>query len=67
MQENIPDYYNNLDKTYSIEESKIDYNNFCVIETFIKSIGWLFLAAKGHSCAYFSFKNKLIEKKWLIP
>ena len=52
---------------YTIEESEIGYKNFCVIETFIKSIEWLYLAAKGHRRAYFYLKNNLLEKKWLIP
>ena len=52
---------------YTKEESELGYKNFCVIETFIKSVEWLYLAAKGHRRAYFSFKNNLIEKKWLIP
>jgi len=38
---------------YSIEESEIVYENFCVIENLIYSIEWLYLAAKGHSRAYF--------------
>jgi len=52
---------------YSFEESEIGYENFCVVETFIKSIEWLYLAAKGHRRAYFSLKNNSLEKKWLIP
>jgi len=52
---------------YTIEESETGYENFCVIETFIKSIEWLYLAAKGHRRAYFSLKNNSLEKKWLIP
>ena len=52
---------------YSIEESEIGYKNFCVIETFIRSIEWLYLASKGHRRAYFSLKNNSLEKKWLIP
>ena len=52
---------------YTIEESEVGYENFCVIETFIKSIEWLYLAAKGHRRAYFSLKNNSLEKKWLIP
>ena len=52
---------------YSLEESEIGYKNFCVIETFIKSIEWLYLAAKGHRRAYFSLEKNLIKKKWLIP
>ena len=52
---------------YSKEESEAGYKNFCVIEVFIKSIEWLYLAAKGHRRAYFSIKNNSLEKKWLIP
>ena len=52
---------------YSLEESELGYKNFCVIETFIKSIEWLYLAARGHRRAYFSLKNNSLEKKWLIP
>ena len=52
---------------YTLEESEIGYKNFCVIETFIESIEWLYLAAKGHRRAYFSLKNNSLEKKWLIP
>ena len=52
---------------YSIEESETGYKNFCVIETFIKSIEWLYLAAKGHRRAYFLLKKDSLEKKWLIP
>ena len=52
---------------YSKEESEMGYRNFCVVETFIKSIEWLYLAAKGHRRAYFLLKNNSLEKKWLIP
>ena len=52
---------------YSIEESEIGYKNFCVIENFINSIEWLYLAAKGHRRALFNLNNNLIEKKWINP
>ena len=52
---------------YSIEESEIGYKNFCVVEIFIESIEWLYLAARGHRRAYFTLKNSSVEKKWLIP
>ena len=52
---------------YSIEESEIGYNNFCVVEIFITSIEWLYLAARGHRRARFVLKDKLVNKKWLIP
>ena len=52
---------------YTKEESEIGYKNFCVIEIYIKSIEWLYLAAKGHRRAYFNLNKKQLEKKWLIP
>jgi len=52
---------------YTIEESEIGYKNFCVIEFFIESIEWLYLAAKGHRRALFKLKENTIQKKWLIP
>ena len=52
---------------YTIQESEFGYENFCVIETYIKSIEWLYLAAKGHRRAYFNLSKKQLEKKWLIP
>jgi pyridoxamine 5'-phosphate oxidase len=52
---------------YTIEESEIGYKSFCVIEIYIKSIEWLFLAAKGHRRAYFNLNKTQLEKKWLIP
>ena len=52
---------------YSLKESEIGYKNFCVIETFIQSIEWLYLAAKGHRRAYFTIENNFVKKKWLIP
>ena len=52
---------------YSIEESEIGYKNFCVVEFFIESFEWLYLAARGHRRAYFTLKNSSVEKKWLIP
>ena len=52
---------------YTLEESESGYKNFCLIETFITSIEWLYLAAKGHRRAYFYLKKDSIDKKWMIP
>ena len=52
---------------YSIEESEVGYKNFCVVETFITSIEWLYLAAKGHRRANFDFINNSVKKRWLLP
>ena len=61
LSKNIDDF------KYSIEESEIGYKNFCLVENFINSIEWLYLAAKGHRRAFFSLNNDLIEKKWINP
>ena len=52
---------------YTIEESEIGYRNFSVVECFIISIEWLYLASKGHRRAKFFFKDNHVDKKWLIP
>ncbi len=58
----------NVDNSkYTIEESESGYKNFCVIEAYIKSIEWLYLASKGHRRAYFNLNNNQLEKKWLVP
>tara|TARA_B110000438_G_C15676490_1_gene590427 strand:- start:13 stop:618 length:606 start_codon:yes stop_codon:yes gene_type:complete len=61
----ISDKIENL--KYTIEESQAGYENFCVIETKIKSIEWLYLAAKGHRRAKFEYIENEIKKKWLTP
>ena len=61
LSKNIDDF------KYSIEESEIGYKNFCLVENFISSIEWLYLAAKGHRRAHFNLINNSLEKKWLIP
>ncbi|MDC1476015.1 pyridoxamine 5'-phosphate oxidase family protein [Pelagibacteraceae bacterium] len=52
---------------YSTEESEFGYQNFCLVENFINTIEWLYLAAKGHRRAFFKLNNDLIEKKWINP
>ncbi len=52
---------------FTIEDSEIGYKNFCVIEFFMESIEWLYLAAKGHRRAFFGLEKNAIQKKWLIP
>ena len=56
--------YDNFD--FSKEESEEGYKNFCVIKCKIKSIEWLYLAAKGHRRALIDLEG---TKKftWLIP
>jgi len=52
---------------FSLEESEMGYRNFCVVQCMIKSIEWLYLAAKGHRRAKFIYKKDHIDKVWLTP
>ena len=50
---------------YTKEQSEEGYKNFTVVQCRIKSIEWLYLAAKGHRRARFDLeKNK---DTWLVP
>ena len=53
------------DFDYTMEQSEKGYENFTVIKCNIKSIEWLYLAAKGHRRAIFDFENK--KNNWLVP
>ena len=55
--------FDNFD--FTKEESEAGYKNFCVIKCKIKSIEWLYLAAKGHRRALIELKSKKFT--WLIP
>ena len=50
---------------YSKEKSEEGYKNFTVIQCNIKSIEWLYLAAKGHRRAKFDLENN--KETWLVP
>ena len=50
---------------FTMEQSEEGYKNFTVIKCKIKSIEWLYLAAKGHRRAKFEVDNK--KKYWLVP
>ena len=56
--------FDNFD--FTKEESEEGYRNFSVIKCKIKSIEWLYLAAKGHRRALINFEG---SKKftWLVP
>ena len=53
------------DFDYTMEQSEDGYKNFTVIKCYIKSIEWLYLAAKGHRRAKFDFKTNI--NTWLVP
>ena len=56
--------FDNFD--FTKEESEAGYKNFCVIQCKIKSIEWLYLAAKGHRRALIDF-NGSKKFTWLVP
>ena len=51
---------------FTKDESEAGYKNFCVIKCKIKSIEWLYLAAKGHRRALIDL-NGLKKFTWLVP
>ncbi|MDC0163347.1 pyridoxamine 5'-phosphate oxidase family protein [Candidatus Pelagibacter sp.] len=50
---------------FTIKQSEEGYKNFTVIQCKIKSIEWLYLAAKGHRRAIFELDNN--KEYWLVP
>ncbi len=53
------------DFDYTMEQSEEGYKNFTVIKCKIKSIEWLYLAAKGHRRAKFDLETN--KKAWMVP
>ena len=53
------------DFDYTMEQSEDGFKNFTVIKCKIKSVEWLFLAAKGHRRAKFDLINN--KNTWLVP
>ena len=50
---------------FTMDQSEVGYKNFTVIQCKIKSIEWLYLAAKGHRRAKFDLENN--KDAWLVP
>ena len=50
---------------FTMEQSEEGYKNFTVIQCKIKSMEWLYLAAKGHRRARFELDNN--KEYWLVP
>jgi len=50
---------------FTMEQSEAGYKNFTVIDCKIKSMEWLYLAAKGHRRAKFDLNTK--KEYWMIP
>ena len=53
------------DFDYTMEQSEEGYKNFTVIQCKIKSVEWLYLAAKGHRRAKFDIEKKQVS--WMVP
>ena len=53
------------DFDYTMEQSEEGFKNFTVIKCKIKSIEWLYLAAKGHRRAKFDLEAN--KNTWLVP
>jgi|TARA_B110000196_G_scaffold313581_1_gene320479 pyridoxamine 5'-phosphate oxidase len=51
---------------FTMKQSEEGYKNFTVIQCKIKSLEWLYLAAKGHRRARFEFSD-YTKGYWLIP
>ena len=50
---------------FTMKQSEEGYKNFTVIQCKIKTIEWLYLAAKGHRRARFELDNN--KEYWLVP
>ena len=50
---------------FTMEQSEEGYKNFTVIQCKLKSIEWLYLAAKGHRRARFNLETN--KNTWLVP
>ena len=50
---------------FTMEQSEEGYKNFTVIQCKIKTIEWLYLAAKGHRRARLEVDNN--KEYWLVP
>jgi len=51
---------------FTKEQSEEGYKNFTVIQCRIRSIEWLYLAAKGHRRAFLDY-NGSEKYTWLVP
>jgi len=50
---------------FTMQQSEAGYKNFTVIQCKVKSIEWLYLAAKGHRRARFDLENN--KEHWVVP
>ncbi|MEL0242281.1 MAG: pyridoxamine 5'-phosphate oxidase family protein [Pelagibacteraceae bacterium] len=63
-----PGYPKELEgKNPKFEETEIGFDNFCVIESKIVEMEWLYLASQGHRRAIIKINEEDIETHWLTP
>ena len=63
-----PGYPKELEgKNPKFEETEIGFDNFCVIESKIVEMEWLYLASQGHRRALIKINEENIETHWLTP
>ena len=63
-----PGYPKELEgKNPKFEETEIGFDNFCVIESKIVEMEWLYLASQGHRRALIKINEDDIETHWLTP
>ena len=63
-----PGYPKELEgKNPNIEDTEVGFENFCVIESKIDEMEWLYLASQGHRRAKLILKDEDVKTVWLIP
>ncbi|RCL76883.1 MAG: flavin-binding protein, partial [PS1 clade bacterium] len=60
----IDDPYKALFDADTTQDGEI---NFAPVAADVKTIEWLYLAAKGHRRAYFDLTQTPVKMKWLVP
>jgi 3-hydroxyisobutyrate dehydrogenase len=60
----IDDPYDALFNADATQNGEI---NFAPIAAEVKTIEWLYLAAKGHRRAYFDLTQTPVKMEWLVP
>ena len=63
-----PGYPKELEgKNPKIEDTEIGFENFCVIESKIDEMEWLYLASQGHRRALIKINENNVTTEWLTP
>ena len=63
-----PGYPKELEgKNPKIEDTEIGFENFCVIESKIVEMEWLYLASQGHRRAKLTINENDVSAEWLTP